>query len=122
MRSPRPGWPTTAAREPGGMLSARSRPVSTPRPLSAGPPRGWPDEPVTGVLDRPAPLPDLTLRYGPRPEHVVALRLPPGGPYRELPLMVLIHGGFWPPANDRSHLGPMGSALVLAGYMIALPE
>src|SRR6201995_1126447 len=93
MRSPRPGWPTTAAREPGGMLSARSRPVSTPRPSSAGPPRGWPDEPVTGVLDRPAPLPDLTLRYGPRPEHVVDLRLPPAVPDRAVPLIVLIHGG-----------------------------
>ena len=29
---------------------------------------------MTGVLDRAAPPPDLTLRYGPRPEHVVDLR------------------------------------------------
>ena len=67
---------------PGGTPSARSRPVSTPRPSSAAPPRGWPDEPVTSVLDRPAPPPDLTLRYGPRPEHVVDLRLPPAVPDR----------------------------------------
>ena len=38
-RSPRPGWPTTAGREPGGTPSARSRPASTPRPSSAAPPR-----------------------------------------------------------------------------------
>src|SRR5689334_24945863 len=122
MRSPRPGWPTTAAREPGGMLSARSRPVPTPRPSSAGPPRGWPDEPVTSVLDRPAPPPDLTLRYGPLPEHVVDLRFPLVVPGRAAPLIVLIHGGFWRPAYDRTHLGPMGHALAAAGYMVAVPE
>jgi hypothetical protein len=26
---------------------------------------------MTNVLDRPAPPPDLTLPYGPRPEHVI---------------------------------------------------
>jgi acetyl esterase/lipase len=76
---------------------------------------------VISVLDRPAPPPDLTLRYGPRPEHVVDLRLPPAVPDRA-PLIVLIHGGFWRPAYDRGHLGPMGHALAAAGYMVAVPE
>jgi hypothetical protein len=31
---------------------------------------------MNNVLDRPAPPPDLTVPYGPRPEHVVDLRLP----------------------------------------------
>ena len=77
---------------------------------------------MTGVLDRPAPPPDLTLRYGPRPEHVVDLRFPPAIPDRRAPLIVLIHGGFWRPAYDRTHLGPMGHALAAAGYMVAVPE
>jgi Esterase/lipase len=77
---------------------------------------------VTSVLDRAAPPPDLTLRYGPRPEHVVDLRLPPAVPDRAVPLIVLIHGGFWRPAYDRTHLGPMGHALAAAGYMVAVPE
>ena len=77
---------------------------------------------MTSVLDRPAPPPDLTLRYGPRPEHVVDLRLPPADPDRAAPLIVLIHGGFWRPAYDRTHLGPMGHALAAAGYMVAVPE
>ena len=77
---------------------------------------------MTSVLDRPAPPPDLTLRYGPRPEHVVDLRLPPAVPDRAAPLIVLIHGGFWRPAYDRTHLGPMGHALAAAGYMVAVPE
>jgi len=76
---------------------------------------------VTSVLDRPSPPPDLTLRYGPRPEHVLDLRLPQA-PGRTAPLIVLIHGGFWRPAYDRTHLGPMGHALAAAGYVVAVPE
>ena len=34
---------------------------------------------MTSVLDRPAPPPDLTVRYGGRPEHVIDVRLPSGG-------------------------------------------
>ena len=77
---------------------------------------------MTSVLDRPAPRPDLTLRYGPRPGHVVDLRLPPAAPGRPAPLIVLIHGGFWRPAYDRTHLGPMSQALAAAGYVVAVPE
>jgi acetyl esterase/lipase len=78
---------------------------------------------VTDVLDRPAPPPDLTVPYGSRPEQVIDLRLPPaqrqdGKP----PLIVLVHGGFWRPAYDRRHLGPMASALAAEGYMVAVPE
>ncbi len=74
---------------------------------------------MSDVLDRPAPPPDLTLPYGPRPEHVLDLRLPPRRP---APMIVLIHGGFWRPAFDRAHLGPMGHALAAAGYVVAIPE
>jgi acetyl esterase/lipase len=77
---------------------------------------------LTCVLDRPAPTPDLTLAYGPRPEHVVDLRFPPAAQDRAAPLVVLIHGGFWRPAYDRTHLGPMGHALAAAGYTVAVPE
>ena len=35
---------------------------------------------------------------------------------------MLIHGGFWRPAYDRTHLGAMGYALAAAGYMVAVPE
>jgi pimeloyl-ACP methyl ester carboxylesterase len=75
---------------------------------------------VTSVLDRPAPPPDLTLRYGPLPEHVVDIRFPPAVPGRPAPLIVLIHGGFWRPAYDRTHLGPMGQALTAATHVVSL--
>jgi acetyl esterase/lipase len=74
---------------------------------------------MSDVLDRAAPPPDLTVTYGPRPEHIVDLRFPA---QRPAPLVVLIHGGFWRPAFDRTHLGPMGHALAAAGYLVAIPE
>lgn len=75
---------------------------------------------MSSVLNRPAPEPDLTVPYGPGPEQVIDLRLPPG-PARA-PLIVLVHGGFWRPGYDRRHLGPMASALAAAGYVVAVPE
>jgi acetyl esterase/lipase len=75
---------------------------------------------VTDVLDRPSPAPDLTVPYGPLPEQVTGLRLPPAGHGAAArPLIVLIHGGFWRAAYDRRHLGPMASALAAAGYLVA---
>jgi acetyl esterase/lipase len=73
---------------------------------------------MTDVLHRPAPPPDLTLSYGTRPEHLIDLRFPPELP---APLIVLVHGGFWRPAFDRTHLGPMAHALA-ARYVVAVPE
>jgi acetyl esterase/lipase len=88
---------------------------------------------VTGVLDRPAPPPDLTVPYGPLAQQVIDLRLPPapatagpppgtGSEAAGVPLIVLIHGGFWKPAFDRTHLGAMADALARDGYLVAVPE
>jgi acetyl esterase/lipase len=78
---------------------------------------------VSDILDRPAPPPGLTARYGPRPEHVIDLWCPPDGPGRgAAPLIVLVHGGFWRPAFDRTHLRPMAQALATAGNVVAVPE
>jgi acetyl esterase/lipase len=77
---------------------------------------------VTGVLDRPAPPPDFTVAYGPLADQVIDLRLPPEPAAARVPLIVLIHGGFWRPAYDRRHLGPMADALAQAGHVVAVPE
>lgn len=74
---------------------------------------------MTSILDRPAPPPDLTLPYGRQPEQVIDYRLPRALP---APLIVLVHGGFWRPAFDRSHLGPMAHALAAGGSVVAVPE
>jgi len=73
------------------------------------------------ILSRPAPPPDRTAAYGPHPDQVVDLRLPSGpGPARTL--VVLVHGGFWRAAYDRTHTGPLADALARAGYAVAVPE
>jgi acetyl esterase/lipase len=73
------------------------------------------------VLTRPAAPPDHTLRYGDDPDQVIDLRRPAGGgPAR--PLVVVIHGGFWRAAYDRTHTGPLAADLAARGYPVAQLE
>lgn len=65
----------------------------------------------------PAAGPDETLRYGPDPDQVVDLYR--GGSSVGV---VLIHGGFWKPAYDRTHLRAMADALRTDGLSVALIE
>jgi acetyl esterase/lipase len=69
------------------------------------------------VLTRWAPDPDLTVRYGPHPDQVADVRLPPGAPVG--PLVVFIHGGFWRARYDRAHTGPLAADLAGRGYPVA---
>ncbi len=75
---------------------------------------------ATDVLSRPAPPPDLILRYGPEPEHVIDVRLPRAGV--AAPLVLFLHGGFWMAEYDRLHVGPLAADLAARGYAVALPE
>jgi acetyl esterase/lipase len=70
------------------------------------------------VLTRAATPPDQVVAYGARHENVADVRH--GGERR--PLLVLIHGGFWRPAFDRAHTGPMAAALAEAGWTVASVE
>jgi dipeptidyl aminopeptidase/acylaminoacyl peptidase len=71
------------------------------------------------VLTRAAPPPDRTFSYGPLPDQVIDVRLPERLP---APVVVVIHGGFWRVRHDRTHTGPMASALAAEGYVVAIPE
>ena len=66
--------------------------------------------------------PDLTLSYGPLPEHVVDVRLPAVRPVGPAPLVVVVHGGFWKAEWDRAHAGPQSAGLAAAGYVVATVE
>jgi acetyl esterase/lipase len=76
------------------------------------------------VLTRPAPPPDLVLRYGPDRDHVADLRLPavPETSQTAAPLVLFLHGGFWGAAYDRAHVGPLGTALAADGFVVCAPE
>lgn len=73
------------------------------------------------VLTRPAAAPDTTVAYAPDAERIADIRFGKGAPERR-PLIVLIHGGFWRPAYDRAHVGPMSVALASAGWTVATIE
>jgi acetyl esterase/lipase len=78
-----------------------------------------------GVLSRSARPPDLTLSYGPLPDHVADVWLPPGECPQstgQWPLIVFLHGGFWRAAFDRRHAGPLAEALAAEGFAVCCPE
>ena len=43
-------------------------------------------------------------------------------PVRAAPLVLFLHGGFWRAAYDRSHTGPLATALAAAGFAVCTPE
>lgn len=73
------------------------------------------------VLTRSAPAPDQVLAYRDGSAHVLDLHLPPAGE-GPAPLVVLLHGGFWRDAFDRTHTRSLADALRREGYAVATPE
>lgn len=72
------------------------------------------------ILSRKASPPDLTVSYGSDPSQVGDVRYGQDG--AQLPLLVLVHGGFWKPENDRAHAEAMSSALAAAGWTVLTLE
>lgn len=70
--------------------------------------------------------PDLTLQYAEHDDALVDVHLPvpPGGGGRAepVPVVLLVHGGFWRVAYDRTHTRPMARALADAGTVVLTPE
>lgn len=66
------------------------------------------------ILSRTANPPDLTLSYGDHADQIADIRY--GCKGKELPLVVLIHGGFWKQEYDRAHAEVMSCALAEAGW------
>jgi acetyl esterase/lipase len=70
------------------------------------------------------------IAYGDQPDQVVELHEPPRptspDPARAQPepprTLVVVHGGYFRPAVDRTHARPMARALAAAGWRVALAE
>ena len=67
----------------------------------------------------PRDLPDAVVRYADHEDAVLDVHLPDGRAER---LVVLLHGGFWRSAWDRTHTRPMARALADEGCVVATPE
>jgi acetyl esterase/lipase len=74
-----------------------------------------------GVLHRPTPPPDATVRYGEHPDQIADVRMPPPGA-KPRPLVIVVHGGFWRAEWDRSHTSPLAADLAASGYPVAQLE
>lgn len=72
------------------------------------------------ILSRPAPAPQRCTAYGPDPAQVYDVRLP-AGKARDA-TVVVVHGGFWRAAYDRSHAASEAQAFADAGYAVAVLE
>lgn len=58
-----------------------------------------------------------TTAYGPEPDQVVEVHGPGSGR-----TLVLVHGGYFRPAVDRTHVRPMARALAALGWRVVLAE
>ncbi len=70
------------------------------------------------VLDRPSTPLDAVVHWGQGEDDVADVRY--GDP--AMPLVVLIHGGFWRPAYDRVHVRATTEGLAREGWTVAAPE
>ncbi|HLR97305.1 MAG TPA: alpha/beta hydrolase [Jiangellaceae bacterium] len=73
------------------------------------------------VLTRHARPADLHIQYAEHEDGLVDVWLPPDDS-APAPLVLVLHGGFWRAAFDRTHLGPMCEALAARGFAAAAPE
>jgi acetyl esterase/lipase len=73
------------------------------------------------VLHRRAPEPDRTWSYGTGPDAIADIYLPGPAASPATPVL-LVHGGYWRPEYDRTHLRPMAAALAAAGHPTVLVE
>ncbi|MEU1620882.1 alpha/beta hydrolase [Streptomyces sp. NPDC005722] len=80
-------------------------------------------EEASAFSHAPVP-PDATAAYGEHPDQVVDLYRPrPGaGVTRPGPLVVLLHGGAWRAAYDRTHVSPLAGLLARHGFAVASVE
>jgi acetyl esterase/lipase len=69
------------------------------------------------VLSRSMPEPQQ-LRYGPDPDQVADVY----SGSADLPLVFLIHGGYWRPEYDRAHLRPLAHAIAQTGASVCSIE
>jgi acetyl esterase/lipase len=74
------------------------------------------------AMTRASAPPDVVLRYAEHDDGVIDVHLPPSRATGSLPLVVLLHGGFWRAAYDRTIVRVMANALAATGLAVASPE
>ncbi|MEV4975414.1 alpha/beta hydrolase [Streptomyces scopuliridis] len=73
------------------------------------------------VFSHPVVRPDATAAYGEHPDQVIDFYAPRGNQER-VPLVVVLHGGAWRAAYDRTHMTPFADFLARRGFAVANVE
>ncbi|MFE2745415.1 alpha/beta hydrolase [Streptomyces scopuliridis] len=73
------------------------------------------------VFSHPVVGPDATAAYGEHPDQVIDFYAPRGNQER-VPLVVVLHGGAWRAAYDRTHMTPFADFLARRGFAVANVE
>lgn len=69
--------------------------------------------PARSILTQPAPPATVRIPYGAGPQQFGDLRLPAGGPH--VPVVVVLHGGYWRNRFDLEYAGHLSAALTAKG-------
>ncbi|MFE2493853.1 alpha/beta hydrolase [Streptomyces scopuliridis] len=73
------------------------------------------------VFSHPVVGPDATAAYGEHPDQVIDFYAPRANQER-VPLVVVLHGGAWRAAYDRTHMTPFADFLARRGFAVANVE
>ncbi|MGW2512433.1 alpha/beta hydrolase [Streptomyces scopuliridis] len=73
------------------------------------------------VFSHPVVRPDATAAYGEHPDQVIDFYAPRANQER-VPLVVVLHGGAWRAAYDRTHMTPFADFLARRGFAVANVE
>jgi acetyl esterase/lipase len=76
----------------------------------------------SSVLTRVASPPGARIDYGSHADQHALVWQGTTASAAARPLVLLLHGGFWRPAYDLSHMSPMAAALAAAGWTVANVE
>lgn len=74
--------------------------------------------PPEHIVNQSGPVGDLKINYGNESDQIIEFY----GDGKNSCVVVLVHGGFWRPTIDRSHLQPLAKALADTGFYVALVE
>jgi acetyl esterase/lipase len=74
--------------------------------------------PQDHIVNQSGPIGERVIAYGEDPDQIIEMY----GEGEKPPLLILLHGGYWRPTIDRTHLQPLAKMLAEQKFRVALLE
>jgi acetyl esterase/lipase len=68
------------------------------------------------ILSLSGSNPDVEFSYGSHPDQIAEVRNGSNGTGLSRPMVIVIHGGFWSPSYDRTHISALSTAISREGF------